>query len=159
VQLTIGLAFVLALVVTGYESYFAWRVIGAKNWIRVSGTVIQSPSAGHNTEGQSEATGSLRYTYAYGGIRYTGERTGLNSLGEAFPLAGIVDRSQLANYRPGETLTVYLDPAHPSDSVLDRSYPRSAKIALGVAVAILLTVSATPCVPWCRGKTAAGARE
>lgn len=61
---------------------------------------------------------AVRYEYAVGGQTYRGSRVAFRTP-TPFANAAAADRDR-ARYPEGATVTVYYDPAHPAESVLER---------------------------------------
>jgi Protein of unknown function (DUF3592) len=124
------------------------QVLGARDWERVSGTVLGSGVAGYQTQatgghmGANVQRAAIAYRYDIGGQTYTGNRATFGTpLGFGMGLGGIAS-AQAKRYAPGEEVDVWVDPGDPSRTVLRRSAPSSTVIAaLGVALLIVGVLS------------------
>jgi hypothetical protein len=141
--LMIGLL-VLATAVKFYE------VHKATNWRSVPGKVLASKSVARRvrtaeSHARAEQGGDLtlrnfaevRYEYRVDGKRYTGDRV---SLGE--DLGNFQVAETLARYPVGATVTVYYDPAKPTQAVLERDAPPGVFRTLGIFIAVLVALFA-----------------
>ena len=93
----------------------------AHGWDAVEGVVSSSAvvRSGQPRSSSPRFHADVEYRYAVGGTPYTGTRVSFD------PAPGVVREAAEAlvreRYRPGAAVTVYVDPAEPSNSVLERS--------------------------------------
>ncbi|BDC48328.1 hypothetical protein F183_A06440 [Bryobacterales bacterium F-183] len=85
-----------------------WRCLQALTWTPITATITIA-----------KADGDLRYTYPHDGVPYQGTVHHFNDGGPLSPSAARLDfvRTRV----PGETVTAYVNPFDPADSVLSRS--------------------------------------
>lgn len=120
------------------------KLLASRSWAEVPGTIVGSGVQTYLTEaggGQGRAASQrsvVAYAYEVGGNSYTGERAAFGApLGFGGGLGGVA-RAQARQHEPGATVTVWVDPKNPADSVLRRSAPSSvAMVAIGVVVLAL----------------------
>ena len=126
------------------------RIRRAAAWRATSGRVIASAvRAGHPEwaihNPLLENMPRVRYAFEVDGRRFEGERIGFGD-----DSGGANTAATLARYPVGATVTVYYDPADPSEAVLEREAPRGlgggclrlAAIALA-AVAVIAAIATT----------------
>ncbi len=124
----IQLLFISVFLVIGAAMFFysAWsglRAYQSTAWREVPGTVLyaECSSAGNRTSARH-----VQYEYTVGGVRYA-------SLREHFGLR-VASVDCVAGYGAGERVSVYYDPARPSEAVLRPGSYRQP--ALGAAVGL-----------------------
>lgn len=121
-QILVGWIFALVwLVFVGaFDVYVAWtaarQVIAARTWTPVPAEIISSEIIStRGRKGKTTQTPSVSYTYSVDGQQYTGstiEAFGMPSKGKTYAqdIAGA--------YRQGESASIFVDPADPSQSAL-----------------------------------------
>lgn len=139
---TIALGCVLMLGLVGYELYCASEALSAKKWERVYGTIQQSEMVrqyGRSFSGRNRRSSELtvRYSYYFDGKPYTGDRVNFGGLGQLLDF----NFGTLEKYPLHSSVAIYVDPNNPSRSVLERGFPMSATIALGLGVASLVGIA------------------
>jgi hypothetical protein len=84
---------------------------GSVNWPRTDGTIIRSlpVEVRRGTRWDREGI-EIKYAYAVDGVEFISDRLWFG--------AGQQAEENLARYRPGQKVTVYYDPSHPSMAVL-----------------------------------------
>jgi hypothetical protein len=112
------------------------KVRRASSWAQAPGRVIRSHMAVRRPpEGSDIGTVAnipdVTYSFSVGGATYQGTRV---SLGE---ISGKYAQEALARYPAGANVTVYYDPADPSDCVLEREAPQGAVKGCGLALLAL----------------------
>jgi hypothetical protein len=92
-------------------------------WVRVTGTVTEATirEVSHSDMG-IEYEPVVAYAYEAERARYQSERLTLAKQPIRYSLRRNAER-QLARYAPGRTVLVYVDPANPAASVLERRDP------------------------------------
>ncbi|WP_441233898.1 DUF3592 domain-containing protein [Bradyrhizobium sp. 930_D9_N1_4] len=135
----LGLLLVAAIVKT-------WQVREARNWPQTSGKVVRSiaevrevrVSDSDREEGyrlESRNFANVTYEYAFGGRKMRCNRI---SIGE--DLGNFKVAEKLAKYPAGSTVTVYYNPRHPDQAVLERDLPKGLWGCLGIGTLIVLVI-------------------
>lgn len=134
----------------------------SRRWPSVPGTVLSStvssrmaPPSSQDEDSPPEVPQRLyrpevRYTYSVGGREFTGSALGLDEVEISDePLV----REQAARYPPDAAVTVYYDPADPSQAVLEPGVQASAWLlpAMGL-VFLIVTGSLYLFVRWYSGR-------
>lgn len=107
------------------------KIARMQQWPAVLGVVIKQAPQGWYDETQQRRY-YLEYAYEIDGRRYTGTRFHIRE--EA--VRG--DNGLGTNYRIGDAITVYCNPANPAEAVLNRDYLRDAFVFLLVIGGFLL---------------------
>lgn len=114
-------------------TFVKWREVQkAKSWRPVPGTIISSRSearkvqidaAGGQTRGKTEMRNfpAIAFAYDVGGRRFTGTRYSLRE-----NLGNFAVTETLAQYPKGAKVTVFYDPADPTQAVIERTMPDGA---------------------------------
>jgi hypothetical protein len=94
----------------------------SKSWQPAPGVILTSEIKEHNTVDPSDinrivTTPIVRYQYTCAGKSYTGYR--INFYSEEFSKAKA--QQIVSRYAPGSSVTVYYDPLHPEEAVLERN--------------------------------------
>jgi hypothetical protein len=124
----------------------AWQVREARSWLQAPGKVVTSVAElrevrvsdddreeGYRLEGRNFA--NVTYEYAVGGRRLSCNRI---SIGE--DLGNFEVAENLAKYPAGSIVTVYYNPRHPDQAVLERDLPKSLWGCLGIGTVIVLGI-------------------
>ncbi|MBR0702165.1 DUF3592 domain-containing protein [Bradyrhizobium diazoefficiens] len=135
----LGLLLVAAIVKT-------WQVREARSWLLAPGKVVVSVAEvrevrvsdsdredGYRLEKRNFA--NVTYEYAVGGRKLRGSRI---SIGE--DLGNFEVAEKLAKYPAGSIVTVYYNPRHPEQAVLERDLPKGLWGCLGIGTAIVLGI-------------------
>jgi hypothetical protein len=126
----------------------ALALLAARGWREVPATIVGSGVQRYaqrvGNEGGMAAMkrATVAYTYEVDGRTYTGTRAAFGApVGFGAGLGGIAE-AQAARHEPGATVTAWIDPANPANSVLRRSAPSSVVMTgLGLVVAVLGVLS------------------
>jgi len=123
-----------------------WQVREARSWLLAPGKVVVSVAEvrevrisdsdredGHRLEKRNFA--NVTYEYAVGGRKLRGSRI---SIGE--DLGNFEVAEKLAKYPAGSIVTVYYNPRHPEQAVLERDLPKGLWGCLGIGTAIVLGI-------------------
>jgi len=113
------------------------KVRRASNWAQAPGRIIRSQMAVRRPpEGNEIGTvvnvPAVTYSFSIGGVTHQGTRV---SLGD---ISGKHAQVALARYPAGASVTVYYDPADPSDCVLEREAPKGALKGCGLALLVVV---------------------
>ncbi|QOZ75094.1 DUF3592 domain-containing protein [Bradyrhizobium sp. CCBAU 53351] len=135
----LGLLLVAAIVKT-------WQVREARSWLLAPGKVVVSAAEvrevrvsdsdredGYRLEKRNFA--NVTYEYAVGGRKLRGGRI---SIGE--DLGNFEVAEKLAKYPAGSIVTVYYNPRHPEQAVLERDLPKGLWGCLGIGTAIVFGI-------------------
>jgi hypothetical protein len=135
----LGLILVAAIVKT-------WQVREARNWPQAPGKVVTSVAEvrevrisdsdreeGYRLEQRNFA--NVTYEYALGGRKLRCNRI---SIGE--DLGNFQVAENLAKYPAGSIVTVYYNPRHPDQAVLERDLPKGLWGCLGIGSAIVVAI-------------------
>jgi hypothetical protein len=112
------------------------KVRRASSWAQAPGRVIRSHMAVRRPpEGNEIATvvniPAVTYSFSVGGVTYQGTRVSLGNI------SGTYAQEALARYPAGASVTVFYDPADPSDCVLERDAPKGAVRGCGLLLLVL----------------------
>nr|WP_283818398.1 DUF3592 domain-containing protein [Bradyrhizobium diazoefficiens] len=123
-----------------------WQVREARSWLLAPGKVVVSVAEvrevrisdsdredGYRLEKRNFA--NVTYEYAVGGRKLRGGRI---SIGE--DLGNFEVAEKLAKYPAGSIVTVYYNPRHPEQAVLERDLPKGLWGCLGIGTAIVLGI-------------------
>ncbi|MGE7473017.1 DUF3592 domain-containing protein [Bosea sp. NPDC003192] len=113
------------------------KVRRASSWAQAPGRVIRSHMAVRRPpEGNEIGTvvnvPAVTYSFAVKGVTYQGTRVSLGNI------SGKYAQEALARYPAGAYVTVYYDPADPSDCVLEREAPKGAVKGCGLALLVVV---------------------
>lgn len=135
----LGLLLVAAVVKT-------WQTREARSWPQVPGKVVRSVAEvrevrvsdddreeGYRLESRNFA--NVTYEYAVGGRKLRNDRI---SIGE--DLGNFEVAEKLAKYPAGSSVTVYYNPRHPDQAVLERDLPKGLWGCLGIGTLIVLAI-------------------
>lgn len=135
----LGLILVAAIVKT-------WQVREARGWPQAPGKVVVSVAEvrevrvsdderedGYRLENRNFA--NVTYEYSVGGRKLRSNRI---SIGE--DLGNFQVAEKLAKYPAGSIVTVYYNPRHPDQAVLERDLPKGLWGCLGIGTAIVLVI-------------------
>jgi hypothetical protein len=135
----LGLLLVAAIVKT-------WQAREARSWLLAPGKVVVSVAEvrevrvldddreeGYRLEKRNFA--NVTYEYAIGGRKLRNNRI---SIGEDLGNFGVAEK--LARYPAGGVVTVYYNPRHPEQAVLERDLPKGLWGCLGTGTAIVLVI-------------------
>jgi hypothetical protein len=113
------------------------KVRRAKGWAQAPGRIIRSqmgvrrPPEG-NEIGTVVNVPAVTYCFSVGGVTHQGTRV---SLGD---ISGKYAQEASRRYPAGASVTVYYDPADPSDCVLEREAPKGAVKGCGLALLVVV---------------------
>jgi hypothetical protein len=135
----LGLILIAAVVKT-------WQAREARSWPQTQGKVVTSAaevrevrvSDDEREEGyrlESRNFANVVYEYSVNGRKVSNNRI---SVGE--DLGNFQVAEQLAKYPAGKIVTVYYNPRHPGQAVLERDLPKGMWGCLGIGAAIVLAV-------------------
>jgi hypothetical protein len=123
-----------------------WQAREARSWPQVSGKVVTSVAElrevrvsdderedGYRTENRNFA--NVTYEYSVGGRKLRNNRI---SIGE--DLGNFQVAEKLAKYPAGSIVTVYYNPRHPDQAVLERDLPKGLWGCLGIGSAIVVAI-------------------
>lgn len=135
----LGLLLIAAIVKT-------WQVREARNWPQVPGKVVRSVAEvreirvsdsdreeGYRLDKRNFA--NVTYEYAVGARKLRCDRI---SIGE--DLGNFEVAEKLAKYPAGSIVTVYYNPRHPEQAVLERDLPKNLWGCLGIGTVIVLGI-------------------
>ncbi len=135
----LGLILVAAIVKT-------WQTREARSWPQAPGKVVRSVAEvrevrvsdddreeGYRLESRNFA--NVTYEYAVGGRKLRNDRI---SIGE--DLGNFEVAEKLAKYPAGSIVTVYYNPRHPDQAVLERDLPKGLWGCLGIGTLIVLAI-------------------
>ena len=124
----------------------SWQVREARSWPQAAGKVVTSVAEvrevkvsdderedGYRTESRNFA--NVTYEYTVAGRKLRGSRI---SIGE--DLGNFEVAEKLAKYPAGSIVTVYYNPRHPEQAVLERDLPKGLWGCLGIGTAIVLGI-------------------
>lgn len=146
IYITGALMIGLIVFATGYKFY---QVRKAGNWLPTNGKVISAKAvsrrlrtaqtrfgAGKGGDEQIRNFADIRYEYRVNGKRYTGQRVGIGEdLGD-HDVAGTLGR-----YPRGRNVTVYYNPAAPSEAVLERDAPEGVWRTMIIFLLVLVALA------------------
>jgi hypothetical protein len=120
-----------------------WEAHRAAAWPPADGRVVKSATEARRHQFSGEATTvtnvpAVEYEFAVAGTTYRGARIGIGE-----DSGGANTEATLARYPVGATVTVYYDPADPTDCVLERDIPRG----VGRGCALFAAIGAAPPSP------------
>jgi len=123
-----------------------WQAREARSWPTVSGKVVKSVAEvreervpdderedGYRTESRNFA--NVTYEYSVGGRKLRCNRI---SIGE--DLGNFQIAEKLAKYPAGSIVTVYYNPRHPDQAVLERDLPQGLWGCLGIGSAVVVAI-------------------
>ncbi|MET3906214.1 hypothetical protein ABID59_000535 [Bradyrhizobium sp. S3.3.6] len=123
-----------------------WQAREARSWPQVSGKVVTSVAEvrevrvsdderedGYRMESRNFA--NVTYEYSVSGRKLSGNRV---SIGE--DLGNFQVAEKLAKYPAGSIVTVYYNPRHPDQAVLERDLPKGLWGCLGIGSAIVVAI-------------------
>jgi hypothetical protein len=130
----------------GAAAYKSLQVRAAREWPSAAGKVVVSRAQvretrvidsdredGHRTEQRNFA--NIIYEYSVAGQKLRNDRV---SIGE--DLGNFQVAETIAKYPVGAAVTVYYNPLHPKEAVLERDLPKGLWGCLGIGTAITLTI-------------------
>lgn len=134
-----ALAVVTGIACLGAAAYVAWDAViaplraedRATGWVETS-CVIDSAELVERRDGSGNTTRhpSVSYHYEVDGRRFEGDRFSF------YDAPGDVDRERFGeDYRRGQPVRCYYDPAVPADSVLRREVRRAGRLIVGALCA------------------------
>ena len=105
------LVFLLGLVLLGMAVRAFWIDLSNPMTLAIEGVVITSETRTSYSQHRHNSVAAFEYQYEYRGRTYTSDRyhykTGSNA-------------EAVKRFRPGQRLTVYIDPEQPSQSIIER---------------------------------------
>jgi hypothetical protein len=115
--------------------------VRARRWPVVEGTIEEAHvdtfrgriDTGTRGQNGSLAQSVLNYTYVFNGVSYTSDKLSMG--GKITASTGAFARREVAPYRPGDVVKVYVNPDKPGEGVLDPR-PRHLWIVWAAAAAI-----------------------
>src|SRR3954464_13745672 len=134
------------LLVLGAAAYKTLQVRAAREWPQAPGKVVVSKAEvretrvidsdredGHRTEQRNYA--NIVYEYSVAGQKLRNNRV---SIGE--DLGNFQVAETVAKYPVGAIVTVYYNPLHPNEGVLERDLPKGLWGCLGIGTVIVLAI-------------------
>ncbi len=134
------------LLVLGAAVYKSLQVRAAREWPEAAGKVVVSEAEvretrvidsdreqGHRTEQRNYA--NIVYEYSVAGQKLRNNRV---SIGE--DLGNFQVAETIAKYPVGAIVTVYYNPLHPKEAVLERDLPKGLWGCLGIGTAVVLAI-------------------
>src|SRR6478752_2772632 len=134
------------LLVLGAAAYKTLQARAAREWPEVMGKVVVSEAEvretrvidsdreqGHRTEQRNYA--NIVYEYSVAGQKLRNNRV---SIGE--DLGNFQVAETIAKYPVGAIVTVYYNPLHPKEAVLERDLPKGLWGCLGIGTVIVLGI-------------------
>lgn len=145
VYITGALMIGLIVFATGFKFY---QVHKAASWSQTSGKVLSAKAVSRRVRTAETRSGAekggdeqlrnfaeIRYEYRVNGKRYTGQRVSIGEdLGD-HDVAGTLQR-----YPQGSGVTVYYNPANPSEAVLERDAPEGVLRTMMIFVVVLVAI-------------------
>ena len=132
--------------ILGAAAYKSLQVRAAREWPQAAGKVVISNAElrdfklidseradGHRTEQRNFA--NIVYEYSVAGKKLRNNRV---SIGE--DLGNFEVAETIAKYPAGAVVTVYYNPLHPNEAVLERDSPKGLWGCLGIGTAIVLAI-------------------
>ena len=126
--------------------YKSLQVRAAKEWSSAEGKVVVSKAEmretrvidsdredGHRTEQRNYA--NITYEYSVAGQKLRNNRVSIGEDRGNFEVA-----ETIAKYPVGAVVTVYYNPLHPKEAVLERDLPKGLWGCLGIGTAIVLAI-------------------
>lgn len=115
-----GLFFVIGSVATwAFAVRPLYRVISARSWMAVPCTIVSSRVIEHDSDDGYTYSVGLVYRYDFGGRTYTADRYKF-STGSSSGRKG--KQAIVAQFPPGRDATCYVNPADPTEAVIERGY-------------------------------------
>src|SRR6476646_8832198 len=134
------------LLVLGAAVYKSLQVRAAREWPEAAGKVVVSEAEvretrvidsdreeGHRTEQRNYA--NIVYEYSVAGQKLRNNRVSIGEDRGNFQVA-----ETIAKYPVGAAVTVYYNPLHPDQAVLERNLPKGMWGCLGIGTAIVLAI-------------------
>jgi hypothetical protein len=134
------------LLVLGAAAYKTSQVRAAREWPQVPGKVVVSEAAvrdvrvidrdreeGHRTEQRNFA--NIVYEYSVAGAKLRNNRVSIGEDRGNFEVA-----ETIAKYPVGAIVTVYYNPLHPKEAMLERDLPKGLWGCLGIGTVIVLAI-------------------
>ena len=119
-------------------------LLASRSWQEVPGTIVGSGVQSGLTQagdahGRARVTQAVvTYAYEAGGQTLTGNRAAFGTPLSFGAGLGRIASAQSARHEPGASVTVWVDPRNPGNSVLRRSAPSSVvMVAIGAVVLAL----------------------
>jgi hypothetical protein len=108
--------------------------LASNQWIRTSGVILAAQIVG-----SKPPRITVRYRYAVRGVEHLGTSV------RASEPDDLADASDLLAYPKGRTVSVYVNPSHPAQAILERGVQTTSLVFLLLAVAIAAFVSLCTC--------------
>lgn len=134
------------LLLLGAAAYKTFQVRAAREWPQAAGKVVVSEAevretrvidsdreSGYRTEQRNYA--NIVYEYSVAGQKLRNNRV---SIGEDRGNSGVAET--VAKYPVGAVVTVYYNPLHPKEAVLERDLPKGLWGCLGIGTAVVLAI-------------------
>jgi hypothetical protein len=134
------------LLVLGAAAYKTLQVRAAREWPETAGKVVVSEAEvrdvrvidrdreeGHRTEQRNFA--NIVYEYSVAGQKLRNNRVSIGEDRGNFEVA-----ETIAKYPVGAVVTVYYNPLHPNEAVLERDLPKGLWGCLGIGTVIVLAI-------------------
>jgi hypothetical protein len=118
------------------------KLRASRNWLVASGMVREVLVEHQRATGEDDSdsyTPVVKYGFGAGGRPYIGQRIRFDAKSYSSPAAA---RASVAGFQPGLPVTVYYNPANPSDCVLERKNSSGYVFLVLGAVIILLALAA-----------------
>jgi hypothetical protein len=114
------------------------RLQASQSWQQVMGTITKAEVEIVRDADSSGYQVSVLYEYEVNGVRYMGKRIRFSDRSHARKKRA---QAELDLYPVNSSVTVFFDPAKPSDAVLSREYPdRNMLMFFGVGLLVLAAV-------------------
>lgn len=121
----------------GFTLRPAWQIIEARGWVPTPCVVESSEVRSHAGDDSTTYSIEIRYRYFYAGQSYTSERCNFSTMSSS---SGRKAKETVVNRHPPGTETIcYVNPAAPSEAVMDRGW-RWELLALGGFASIFALV-------------------
>jgi len=118
------------------------KLRASQNWLRASGMVQEVLVEHQRATGEDDSDSYepvVKYGFGIGGRPYIGQRIRFDSKTYPSPAAA---RASVAGFQPGLPVTVYYNPANPSDCVLERKNSSGYVFLVLGALMVLLALAA-----------------
>lgn len=139
VLLAVGFALLFPGIIAIAAAFKVQEVKRAATWTKASGRITRSELATETRQGKQVQVPRIEYEYRVGFHALIGRRINFAEL-----IAGAQAKEALARYPVGTGVTVYYDPADPSEAVIERDLPafmNAVWIVVGVLTAAILLVA------------------
>lgn len=129
-----------------FEGYAMSKCIAARQWPTASGEITESYERMSSSWSPRRRNGGLvlHYSYRFNGKRYSSDQIDFGGLARfvSFNRSSIV-----AMYPKGKRVTVFVNPDEPSQAVLEKEFPLSGVLGLGIGVSMAIICAGMLFVP------------